>query len=148
MSALGILQLYPDELGVAGDRGNVMAVSERLLRSGHEVAVIEHVAGQKLPAAVDLVIVGNGPLSAMRNVHSDLLASAETLRGYFESGVPLFAYGSGAELFGHGITQLDGTVLEGIGILPFSAERIQTRKVGYVLTETRFGGLVGFEDNA
>ncbi|MCU1414708.1 MAG: hypothetical protein JWN80_2048 [Microbacteriaceae bacterium] len=148
MSALSILQLYPDELGVAGDRGNVMAVRERLQRSGHEVTIVEHVAGNKLPGAADLVVVGNGPLSAMRNVHADLLASADTLRGYVASGVPLFAYGSGAELFGHGITQLDGSVMDGIEILPFSAERIQTRTVGYVLTETKFGGLVGFEDNA
>jgi CobQ-like glutamine amidotransferase family enzyme len=148
VSALSILQLYPDELGVAGDRGNVMAVRERLRRAGHEVTVVEHAVGRKLPATADLMIVGNGPLSAMRNVHADLLARADTLRGYVASGVPLFAYGSGAELFGHGITQLDGTVLEGLGILPFSAERIQARKVGYVLTETKFGGLVGFEDNA
>jgi CobQ-like glutamine amidotransferase family enzyme len=148
MSVVRILQFYPDELGVAGDRGNVMAVRERLERAGHPVVLSEHRVGSTLPSAVDLIVVGNGPLSAMRNVHEDLLSHADRLHDYVSDGVPVFAYGSGAELFGHGITQLDGGVMEGIGILPFSAERIRTRKVGYVLSETAFGRVVGFEDNA
>ncbi len=148
MSAVSVLQLYPDELGVAGDRGNVMAVRERLERAGVAVTVVEHTIGSALPERVDLVIVGNGPLSAMRNVYDDLLAIAPALRALVDAGVPLFAYGSGAELLSHGIALLDGSVLDGLGILPFRAERIVERKVGYVLTETPFGGLVGFEDNA
>lgn len=148
MTVVTILQLYPDELGVAGDRGNVMAVRERLVRAGTAATVVEHDVGDTPPSAVDVVIVGSGPLSAMRNVHEDLLANAQALRAFVDAGVPLFAYGAGAELLSHGITLPDGSVLDGLGILPFRAERIALRKVGYVLTETRFGGLVGFEDNA
>lgn len=148
MSAVTIVQLYPDELGVAGDRGNVMAVRERLVRSGIAVTVTEHRVGMTLPNAADLIIVGNGPVSAMRNMHGDLLANGPAIRELVESGIPLFAYGSGAELLGHEVTLRDGTSLEGVGVLPFTAERTDQRKVGYVLTETRFGSVVGFEDNA
>ncbi len=148
MSAVTIVQLYPDELGVAGDRGNVMAVRERLARSGIAVTVVEHRVGNALPASADLIIVGNGPVSAMRNVHDDLHAIAAPLRELVESGIPIFAYGSGAELLGGAITLRDGSTIEGLGILPFSAERTDERTVGYVLTETRFGSIVGFEDNA
>ena len=148
MSDLTIVQLYPDELGVAGDRGNVMALTTRLGHAGHSVTVVAHEAGSELPTDVDLVVVGNGPLSAMRNIHSDLLANGDRLRALRANGVPMFAYGSGAELLGHGLTLLDDTSLEGLGILPFRATRIATRSVGYVIVDSPFGRIVGFEDNA
>jgi len=148
MSELTIVQLYPDELGVAGDRGNVMALTARLTHSGHSVTVIAHEVGAELPTDVDLVIVGNGPLSAMRNIHADLLANGDRLRTLRASGVAVFAYGSGAELLGHSITLADGTSLEGLAVLPFRSTRISTRAVGYVIVDSPFGQIVGFEDNA
>ena len=148
MSDLTIVQLYPDELGVAGDRGNVMALTARLTHAGHSVTVVAHEVGSELPTDVDLVIVGNGPLSAMRNIHTDLLANGDRLRALRASGVSVFAYGSGAELLSHSITLIDGTSLEGLGILPFSVTRISTRAVGYVIVGSPFGQIVGFEDNA
>ncbi|QNE46948.1 glutamine amidotransferase [Glaciihabitans sp. INWT7] len=148
MSALTIVQLYPDELGVAGDRGNVMALTKRLEHAGHSVTVVAHEVGSVLPTDVDLVVVGNGPLSAMRNIHADLLANADRLRALRESGVPIFAYGSGAELLGHSISLLDGSSLEGLGILPLRATRVASRSVGYVIVNSPFGQVVGFEDNA
>ena len=148
MSELTIVQLYPDELGVAGDRGNVMALTARLTHAGHSVTVIAHEVGSQLPTDVDLVIVGNGPLSAMRNIHADLLANGDRLRALRASGAAVFAYGSGAELLGHSITLADGTSLEGLAVLPFRATRISTRAVGYVIVDSPFGQIVGFEDNA
>ena len=148
MSELTIVQLYPDELGVAGDRGNVMALSARLSHAGHSVTVIAHEVGSELPTDVDLVIVGNGPLSAMRNIHVDLLANGDRLRTLRANGVAVFAYGSGAELLGHSIALADGTSLEGLAVLPFRSTRISTRAVGYVIVDSPFGQVVGFEDNA
>ena len=148
MSELTIVQLYPDELGVAGDRGNVMALTARLTHAGHSVTVIAHEVGSTLPTNVDLVIVGNGPLSAMRNIHADLLANGDRLRALRASGVAVFAYGSGAELLGHSITLADGTSLEGLAVLPFRATRVSRRAVGYVIVNSLFGQIVGFEDNA
>jgi len=148
VSDVTILQLYPSELGVAGDRGNVMAVRERLVRAGISVTIVEHTVDAVFPDHADLIVVGNGPVSAMRTVHGDLLAVAGKIRQMLDSGVPLFAYGAGAELLGRNVVLLDGSELTGLHVLPFSAERIADRKVGYVLTETPYGQLVGFEDNA
>jgi CobQ-like glutamine amidotransferase family enzyme len=147
-ASVTIVQLYPDELGVAGDRGNAMSIIARLRRAGVDVSLVEHHAGDSLPAEADLVLVGNGPLSAMRNVYDDLVANTDRLRGYLASGVPFFAYGSGAELLSRQITLLDGSVLEGLGIFAFSATRTTKRKVGYVLADTAVGQIAGFEDNA
>ncbi|CAN5189733.1 glutamine amidotransferase [soil metagenome] len=148
MSAIRILQLYPDELGVAGDRGNVLALATRLQRAGFEVELFGYSVGDILPRAADLVVVGNGPLSAMRTVHDDLLVIAPRLLDWAQRGVPVFAYGSGAELLGREITLLDGSTMAGIGLFPFTAQRVTLRKVGYVVTRTAAAEVVGFEDNA
>lgn len=148
MTHLTLLQLYPDELGVAGDRGNVMAIRLRLEHAGHVVTVVTHPVGAEFPAEVDLVVVGNGPLSALRKVYDDLLRIADRLRSLRSRGVPFFAYGSGAELLGHSIVLLDGSTLDGLGLLPFRAVRVSERTVGYVVINTPFGQVVGFEDNA
>lgn len=148
MTSATIVQLYPDELGVAGDRGNLLALSARLTAAGIEHEVVEYRRGDPFPAGADAVIVGSGPLSAMRNIHADLAANADTLRGWAADGVPVFAYGSGAELLSHGIDLIDGTTMDGIGIFPFRVARVTERKVGYILVTTHWGQLVGFEDNA
>jgi CobQ-like glutamine amidotransferase family enzyme len=148
MTSITIVQLYPDELGVAGDRGNVMALRSRLENAGHSVEIAHHEIGAPFPTDVDVVVVGNGPLSAMRNIYDDLLSIAPTLESLASTGMPIFAYGSGAELLGHSITLLDGSTIDGLGLLPFAAARVAERSVGYVITETPFGVLVGFEDNA
>lgn len=148
MTAARLVQLYPDELGVAGDRGNVFALTARLAAVGIETEVSEYHRGAVLPDSADVVVVGNGPLSAMRTVLDDLRAIAPTLRSWFDDGVPFFAYGSGAELLGRRIDLLDGSFIDGLGIFPFVTTRVSKRTVGYVVTDTAWGQIVGFEDNA
>ena len=143
-----IVQLYPRELGVAGDRGNVLALAARLGAAGFESETVEYSRGDSLPVSADLIVIGNGPLSAMRTVHADLLSIASRLRGWVADGVPVFAYGAGAELLGHGIDLLDGSRLDGLGIFPLVATRTASRKVGYIIADSAVGQLVGFEDNA
>lgn len=148
MTLATIVQLYPDELGVAGDRGNLLALAARLTAAGIDHQVIEYRRGEAFPESADAVIIGGGPLSAVRNVREDLAAHGDRLREWASSGVPVFAYGSGAELLSHGIDLDDSTILPGLGLFPFRARRTKQRKVGYVLVSTATGQLVGFEDNA
>ncbi|WP_349903009.1 type 1 glutamine amidotransferase [Parafrigoribacterium humi] len=143
-----LLQLYPNELGVAGDRGNVMAITARLNRAGVQTSVVQHTAGDALPNDVDLVVVGSGPVSAIRNIHADLLSNAGALRSLSDAGVPFFAYGAGAELLGRSIRLLDGAELAGVRLFPFTTVRIERHRVGYTIVDSEFGQLAGFEDNA
>lgn len=147
-AVLTIVQLFPEELGVAGDRGNVMAISARLERAGVAARVVEYRRGDDFPDEADFVVVGSGPLSAMRNIYDDLAGRASVLSSLAKAGVPIFAYGSGAELLGREIQLLDGSVIAGFGLLPFRAVRIRQRSVAYVISDTASGRLVGFEDHA
>lgn len=148
MSGLTILQLYPAELGVNGDSGNAQALVVRARLAGLDAEHVLYQRGDTLLQDVDAVVIGGGPVSAMRSVHSDLSSVAPALRRWAEDGVVFFGFGSGAELLGSGIQLTDGTVLEGAGVLPFRAVRTGTRAVGYVKTEKDGMTLIGFEDHA
>lgn len=148
--SLRIAQLYPVELGITGDRGNVSALQARWERSG-EGRTAERVPvgrGDELPDDVDIVIVGNGPLSAMRLVADDIRARAQSLEALIAAGTPLLAVGGGAELLSGGVVPIEGDRLVGLGLFPFRVERTNTRRVGYVVADTEHGTLVGFEDHA
>ena len=72
--SIRIAQLYPDLLGVTGDRGNVDVLATRLRAAGISVEVTQVGIGDELPADTDILVIGNGPLSAMRRVAPDLRA--------------------------------------------------------------------------
>ncbi|MFD5225552.1 hypothetical protein ACFWHT_08025 [Microbacterium sp. NPDC058342] len=143
-----IAQLYPDVLGITGDRGNVSALQTRLQRAGASVEFLPVNIGDDLPIDLDAIVLGNGPLSAMRGVRDDLLKHAERIRAHVADGGALLAVGGGAELLSREVTTLEGERIEGLGVFDASVERTRQRKVGYIVVETPIGRVIGFEDYA
>lgn len=143
-----IVQLYPVELGITGDRGNVRALQVRLERGGVPVEVVRVGIGEAIPADADILVFGNGPLSAMRVVADDLRARAADLEAFVASGRSLFSIGASAELLSEGVDLLDGSTLEGLGLFPFRVARTRERNVGYIIADTAHGRVIGFEDHA
>ena len=146
--SIRIVQLYPDELGITGDRGNVRALQVRLERAGVPVDVQRIRVGEVLPADMDILVIGNGPLSAMRSVLDDLRPRTAQLNAFVSDGGALLAVGGSAELLSHGVDLLDGSTVDGLGVFPFRVTRTRERKVGYILVDTPEGRVVGFEDHA
>jgi CobQ-like glutamine amidotransferase family enzyme len=143
-----VVQFYPAELGVTGDRGNVLALTARLERAGIAAERVVYNVGDPFPEAMDIMVIGNGPLSAMRRVSADFSRHADHLRELVATGLPLLAVGGGAELLSHGVEVLDGSVLPGSGVLPFRVQRTTRRRVGYIVAASQHGELIGFEDHA
>lgn len=152
MSVLTILQLYPEQLGVSGDGGNVVTLAERARRAGLSVEVVAHRPGDELPGATpDVVTLGSGPLSTLRAIQPDALRFAGLLSDWIDAGVPVVAIGGGMELLSKGITG-EGADLEGLGVFDATAHRGAKRRANYFRVETTYGGpslgLFGFEDHA
>lgn len=143
-----IAQLYPDLLGVTGDRGNVDVLATRLRAAGISVEVALVGIGDALPDDLDILVLGNGPLSAMRRVAPDLQARREAVASLVASGAVVFAVGAGAELLSHGTVTLDGERVDGLGVFPFTVTRSRERRVGYIVAESEHGSIIGFEDHA
>ncbi|MCU1513488.1 MAG: cobyric acid synthase [Microbacteriaceae bacterium] len=148
MTTLSILHLYPRELGINGDVGNVLALRRRAEWRDIDVQVIDHEIGDQLTDAPDLVFIGSGPLSAQLAVHDDLLRIAPTLRKWAAEGVPMLAITAGWQLFGTQLTLADGTVLDGAGVLPSTARLIDGRTISEMTGTGRNGDLMaGFENH-
>ncbi|WP_431277430.1 type 1 glutamine amidotransferase [Leifsonia poae] len=148
MSGLRILHLYPRELGINGDVGNVTTLVERARWRGIEAEVLRHEIGEALPDAVDIVHIGSGPLSSQRIVLEDVQRIAPTLRGWRDAGVPILAIAGGWQLLGNEIITADGERLTGAGVFPTRTELGPQRQVGEMIVRTADGELAGFENHS
>ncbi len=148
MTTLRIVQLYPDLLGVTGDRGNVEVLAARASLAGHESEVTLVGLGEEAPTDADIVVIGNGPLSALRVVRDDLESRRDWLAARVAAGTVVLAVGGGSELLSEGIDLVDGSHLDGLALIPARVGRTKQRRVGYVVADTVDGKLIGFEDHA
>jgi CobQ-like glutamine amidotransferase family enzyme len=139
-----IVHLYPRELGINGDVGNVTALHKRAQWRGTRAVVVEVGAGDALPPEADLVHVGSGPASARQPLHADVARHASTLRSWAADGVPFLAIAAGWQLLGREVTELDGTVSPGAGVFASEARVSAERTVGEVAGESGLGEIAGF----
>lgn len=146
---LRIGHLYPREMSLYGDTGNVLAVRRRLEWRGHSAEVVAIEVGDQFDfSTVDILIGGGGPDSGQRHMAADLVERGEEVKAALETGVPLLAVCGMFQLLGRSFTTNEGEVLPGIGV--FDAVTVATRRriVGDVVLSTRFGRLVGFENHS
>lgn len=149
MSVLRILHLYPRELGINGDAGNVLALAERARWRGVDTEIVTHGPGASLPAKVDIVHIGSGPLSSQRIVHEDVMRIAAQLRQWRDAGVPILAIAGGWQLLGAELVTPEGETLPGAGVFPTRAVLASKRHVSEVVVRMPDGGtLAGFENHS
>jgi CobQ-like glutamine amidotransferase family enzyme len=146
--AVSILHLYPRELGINGDVGNVMALQTRARWHGIEATVRPYSPGDELPEDVDLVHIGSGPVSAQRAVYSDLMRVAGRLRELQADGVPFLAIAGGWQLLGEELVTDDGERLTGAGVFPSRTVLRPERVVGEIAVRTADGIVTGFENHS
>lgn len=138
-----LVHLYPRELGINGDVGNVLALRRRAEWRGMAVEVVDHEVGAELPADAHLVHIGSGPVSGQRLVVDDLQRIAPTLRAWADAGVPMLAIAGGWQLLGDSLTLESGEVLPGARVLPTTARLSGHRVVGEVWSDD----VAGFENH-
>jgi len=142
-----LVHLYPRELGINGDIGNVMALRKRAEWRGLPLEVHDHEVGGELPASAHLVHIGSGPVSGQDAVRDDLARITPTLRSWSDAGVPFLAIAGGWQLLGEELVGLDGAVVSGPGILPSRATLTTGRRVGEVVADSQLGEIAGFENH-
>lgn len=142
-----LVHLYPRELGINGDVGNVMALRKRAQWRGLPIEVHDHEVGAELPASAHLVHIGSGPVSGQEAVRDDLARITPRLRAWSDGGVPFLAIAGGWQLLGAELVGLDGVAIGGPGILPSRAILTTERRVGEVVAESQLGEIAGFENH-
>ena len=143
-----ITRLYPGELDLPGDRGNIEALQLRARRAGLDVDYRTHAIGDGPIEPTDLLVLGTGPASVIDRVLDDARGRRDDIAAIIGSHTPVLAIGTGAEILSQSITTLDGTTRDALGLLPFTAVRNRERRIGYVIADSPAGELIGFEDHA
>ncbi|MHA7264147.1 type 1 glutamine amidotransferase [Arthrobacter sp. TMN-37] len=146
---ISILQLYPREMNIYGDWGNVLVLKQRLAWHGYDAVLAEHNAGDSFPGDADLIIGGGGQDSGQLVIQDDLQAIGPRLRGLAEDGQPMLAICGLYQLFGRFFRTVDGTVIPGIGVLDLETVGGEERLIGNVVaTSAEFGEIHGYENHS
>lgn len=149
LQTITILQLYPRDMNIYGDQGNLQVLERRLEWYGYTPEVISYNVGDTLPKQVDIIIGGGGQDSGQEKIHADLLKIGPQLKEWANAGVPMLMVCGLYQLFGHFFKTLNNTMLEGIGILDVETYGTNERLIGNIVTaSTSFGEIVGYENHS
>lgn len=144
-----IVQLYPKDMNIYGDHGNLLVLKRRLEWYGYEPVIIEYNVGDTLPKEADIVIGGGGQDSGQEKIHADLLKIGPQLKTWADAGVPMLMVCGLYQLFGRFFNTSDKKVLEGIGILDVETHGTNERLIGNIVTTTEeFGDIIGYENHS
>jgi CobQ-like glutamine amidotransferase family enzyme len=150
---LRVLSLYPEQMNIYADRGNIVFLQRRCEWRG--IGFIHAGAGPGDPvdpSAHDLFYIGGGQDRDQRMVAADMVASKqEALAAAVDDGAALLAVCGGYQLLGHSY-QLDEEKLPGLGLADLETVREPgPRLIGNVAIEADLGSgprlLAGFENH-
>lgn len=141
-----IAHLYPNELNLYGDTGNVLCLYNRLSWRGYKVTVENVGVGDKLDN-FDILFIGGGQDKEMHILHRDIKRKSQALSYYAEQGKVILAICGGYQLLGEYYQKSDGNVIELSGVLPFYTTASDKRMIGNFVYNTGFGKVVGFENH-
>ncbi len=150
---LRLLALYPDQMNIYADRGNILFLQRRCEWRGIGFELAAAGAGDPVdPAAHDFVYIGGGQDRDQRAVAADMVASKrEALASAVSDGAVVLAVCGGYQLLGHSY-QLDEEKLPGLGIADLETVREEgPRLIGNVAIEAELDGekrtIAGFENH-
>lgn len=146
---IDIVSLYPKDMNIYGDTGNVLAITRRLRLYGYDPQVHLVNQGDPWPQHADMVLGGGGQDTGQKKIITDLFARADLLRSLVEQGVPMLMICGLYQLFGEYFETVDGSRLDGIGVIGAYTVGREVRMIGN-LTETSddFGKIVGYENHS
>lgn len=141
--------LYPKQMNVYGDMGNVITLRYRLEQRGFSVeyAPLNTLSDLK-KAKADVLIGGGGQDSNQGLVQDDLTKHAVELRAHIEDGVVGLMICGMYQMFGHRFILPDGVEIPGAGILDLETQAGEARLIGNIVVESEYGKLVGFENHS
>lgn len=147
---LRIAHLYPDLMSIYGDRGNVLALTQRARWRDIAVEVRSYTAGMAFDGSwPDLFFFGGGQDQGQDIVGADLQKeNGAEVRTAMDGGAAAFLVCGGYQLFGTEYLPETGESIPGLGVLDVRTKAGNQRFVGNLVAETAEGMLVGFENHS
>jgi lipid II isoglutaminyl synthase (glutamine-hydrolysing) len=162
---LRLAHLYPEQMSIYGDRGNVIALRQRCAWRGIDLEVVPLGVGERHDwLSFDMAFFGGGQDSGQALIADDLRGRhAEGLRAAVEDGLTMLAICGGYQLLGHYFLTHTGERLPGLGIMDVHTVGGKQRLIGNIVVEAQLSAespattthqpppttrLVGFENHS
>ena len=147
---LNIVQLYPREMNIYGDNGNVLVLKKRAELYGFATNFREFEIGdsRNILDAADIILSGGGQDSGQNLIIDDLQKNGEILRGLAQNGVAMLVICGLYQLFGNFYQVNEREKMDGIGIFDMETVASSRRLIGNIVTKTEFGEIVGYENHS
>jgi CobQ-like glutamine amidotransferase family enzyme len=151
--SLRIGHLYPNEMNLYGDRGNLLAFSWRARLRGIEIELDRLLPGDPIARGrYDFFFFGGGQDAEQERIHDDFLSlKGESLARELDDGAACLAVCGGYQLLGKQYLAYGGKRISGLGWLDLQTEAGSSRAIGNILIESELDGrkveLVGFENH-
>lgn len=148
---LRIAYLYPDQLNIYGDRGNILTLYQRCQWRGIGVEILTPGLGDVIdPDGPDLYFMGGGQDSQQIQVCEDLQKlKADSLNAAAGNGAVFLTICGGYQLLGHYYKPHAGDELRGLSLIDAYTVAGNTRYIGNVAIERPNGQrVVGFENHS
>jgi lipid II isoglutaminyl synthase (glutamine-hydrolysing) len=153
MTQLRLLALYPEQMNIYADRGNILFLQRRCEWRGIGFEYAAAAQGERFDAeAHDLIYIGGGQDRDQRLVAADMVTSKrEALAAAVSDGAVVLAVCGGYQLLGHSY-QMGSERVPGLGLADLETVREPgERLIGNVAIETDLGAgplvLAGFENH-
>lgn len=149
MKKIVLTHLYPGEMNIYGDMGNIIALRKRLEWRGFEVDYQAVGINEEYDfSSTDIVFGGGGQDKGQIAVADDLQRHQSSIQSAVDNGTVFLLVCGLYQLFGRKFVTVSGSELMGIGV--FGAETIGSEKrlIGNVTVQTQWGELVGFENHS
>jgi lipid II isoglutaminyl synthase (glutamine-hydrolysing) len=150
--SLTLGHLYPDQLNLYGDRGNILVLRRRCQQRGIELRVVGLGIGDALaPDEYDMLFIGGGQDKEQAPVAQDLYdLKGIGLWAAVEDDMPVLAVCGGFQLLAHYYRPANGPDMRGLGV--FDAWTIHKgprtqRCIGDIAISWNGKTLVGFENH-
>lgn len=153
LPTLRIAHLYPALLNVAGDGGNVMAITSRAAWRGMSTEVVA-VGLDEVPdfSSFDMVFFQGGQDVEMNVAAKDLVAKGASLRDAAEAGVVIVAVCAGLQLLGRRYVPSVGDEIPGVRVLDLETVAGPIRFMQHAACQVTIGEqtevVVGFENHS
>src|SRR5699024_8977654 len=133
-----------------GDSGDVKILRYLLNKKGYEVEVQNISLDDEFDTEqFDFVFFGGGQDYEQTVVAKNLLRMKVELADYIENGQPILAICGGYQLLGTHYKMVDGTTIQGLGILPLhTVFKADKRMIGDTKFMTEWGEVQAFENHS
>jgi CobQ-like glutamine amidotransferase family enzyme len=149
MKALTLVHLYPREMNIYGDTGNVMVLRKRLQWRGLPVNVVPVSVGDPMPTDVDIMLGGGGQDAAQGEIGQDFASRGPDLRAMADDGVVMLTICGSYQMLGHEFVTQEGVRIAGVGVLDMTTHGQAERLIGNNYVDTPDAGrLVGYENHS